>query len=185
MRDTVKRMPPALIERWCVEKYCEGFPVYGGEPVGKMIQCSNALWDFVVGVNDTYVEGFLTGGPMGFSSDLAGLPEAYKERYRALIAQYKKDREFFLGARAKILCEGYGVTAIEYFGEGYERIVLQVFTENAYAADIRLFPAADTDCAYLFGGATLPGFDLVQDGILIDDLHKNCCKTLVLEKIKA
>jgi hypothetical protein len=178
-------MPPALIERWCVEKYCDGFPVCGGAPVGKMIQCSNALWDFVIGVNDTYVEGFLTGGPMCFSCDLAGFPEDYKARYRAMIAEYKKDREFFRGARAKILAEGHGITAIEYFDEEKSRLYIQVFTENAYAADIRIFPLADEDCAYLFGERTLSGSDLAEDGILIDGLHKNTCRTLVLEKIKA
>lgn len=185
VRDTAKRMPPALIERWCVEKYCDGFPVCGGAPVGKMIQCSNALWDFVVGVNDTYVEGFLTGGPTCFSCDLAGFPEEYKARYRAMIAEYKKDREFFRSARAKILAEGHGITAIEYFDEEKSRLYIQVFTENAYAADIRIFPLADEDCAYLFGERTLSGSDLAEDGILIDGLHKNTCRTLVLEKIKA
>ncbi len=185
VKDTAKRLPPALIERWCVEKYCESFPVCGGEPVGKMIQCSNALWDYVVGVNDTYTEGFLTGGPMCFSCDLAGFPEEYKERYRKMIAQYKKDRTFFIGASAHILAEGFGITAIEYFDEGYKKIVLQVFCENAYAADIRIYPKADKDFAYLSGGETLSGADLLHDGILIENLHKNNCKTFVFEKINA
>ncbi len=183
VRDTAKRMPPALIERWCVEKYCEGFPVYGDKPIGKMVQCSNVMWDYLVGVSDTYAEGFLTGGPMCFSCDLAGMPDAYKERYRERIAGYKKERDFFCAARAKILAEGFGITAIEYFDEGKSRLVLQVFTENAYAADIRLYPLADEGCAYLLGGETISGETLARDGILIEDLHKNNCRTLVFEKI--
>jgi hypothetical protein len=122
---------------------------------------------------------------MCFSCDLAGFPEDYKARYRTMIAEYKKDREFFRGARAKILAEGHGITAIEYFDEEKSRLYIQVFTENAYAADIRIFPLADEDCAYLFGERTLSGSDLAEDGILIDGLHKNTCRTLVLEKIKA
>lgn len=183
VKDTAKRMPPALIERWCVEKYCDGFSVPGGASVGKMIQCSNAFWDYVVGVNDTYVEGFLTGGPMCFSCDLAGFPEDYKTRYRQKITEYKATRDFFISARAKILAEGFGVTAMEYFDEGYNRLVLQFFTENAYAADLRIYPIADKNGTYCLGEQRIPGEDLMKNGILIEDIHKNCCQTLVLEKI--
>lgn len=183
VKDTVKRLPPALIERWCVEKYCESFPVCGGAPVGKMIQCSNALWDYVVGVNDTYVEGFLTGGPMCFSCDLAGFPEDYKARYRQKITEYKATRDFFISARAKILSEGFGITAMEYFDAGYNRLVLQFFTENAYAADLRIYPIADEGSTYRFGERMISGKELMENGILFANLHKNCCQTLILEKI--
>ncbi len=185
VRDTAKRLPPALIERWCVQKYCEGFPICGKEPTGKMVHCSNATWDYLVGVNDTYTEGFLTGGPMCFSCDVAGFPEEYKDRYRKMIAQYKKEREFFLGACAHILAENFGITAIEYFDEGYKKIVLQTFAENAYAEDLRIYPKADEGCAYLCGGEIVMGSELARDGILISQFHKNTCKTLVFEKIQA
>ncbi len=183
VKDTIKRMPPALIERWCVQQYAEGFPVYGGAPVGKMIQCSNALWDYVVSVNDTYVEGFLQGGPMCFSCDIAAWPQEYKDRYRDLIAAYKKERDFYIGACASVVAEGAGLTAIEYFDGDFEKIVLQVFTENAYESDIRLYPKTDRAAKYRLGDAVLTGEELIENGLLVEDLHKNCCKTFVLEKI--
>lgn len=184
VKDTLKRLPPALIERWCVQKYCEGFHVYGGAPIGKMVHCSNAMWDYLVGVGDSYTEGFLTGGPMCFSCDVAGFPEEYKAHYRKMIAQYKVERDFYIGASAHILAEGYGITAIEYANGGYERLVLQIFTENAYAADLRLYPKAEAGCTYLFDGIAVTGNELMQDGILVSDLHKNNCRTIVFEKIK-
>ncbi len=184
VKDTAKRMPPALIERWCVEKYCEGFPVYGGTPVGKMIQCSNALWDYVVGLNDTYVEGFLQGGPMCFSCNLTAFPAEYKARYRKMIAEYKNERNFYRAARAKILSEGFGVTVIEYFDKDFDRLILQFFTENVYVADLRIYPAADKNGTYLFGGTHVLGSELMHNGILIEDLKKNNCRTLVFEKTK-
>ncbi len=182
VKDTIKRLPPALIERWCVEKYCDGFYGDEGTRVGKMIQCSNLFWDYAVGVNDTYVEGFLTGGPMCFSCDLAGFPENYKARYREKIAEYKKDREFYISARAKILADGFGITAIEYFDESYNRLVLQIFTENAYAADLRIYPIADESFTYRFGEEAILGSDLIQNGILIEGLQKNHCETFVFER---
>jgi len=136
-----------------------------------------------VGVNDTYVEGFLTGGPMCFSCDLAGLPEDYKTRYRQKIAEYKEMRNFYISARAKILAEGFGVTTIEYFDEELNRLVLQFFTENAYAADLRIYPIADKNGTYCLGEQRILGEDLMKNGILIEDIHKNCCQTLVLEKL--
>ena len=183
VKDTLKRMPPALIERWCVQQYGEGFPVCGGAPVGKMLQCSNALWDYVVGVNDTFTEGFLVGGPMCFSCDIAGWPEDYKARYRNLIETHKKERDFFINASAALLAEEAGVTAIEYFDEKYERLVLQIFTGNAfYMEDLRIYPCADATVKYRLDNRSIAGKDLCEDGILIEDLHKNCCKTLIFEK---
>ena len=183
VKDTAKRMPPSLIERWCVEKYCDGFAVPGGSSVGKMIQCSNAHWDYVIGVNDTYVEGFLTGGPMCFSCDLAGFSEDYKARYRKKIAEYKEERDFYIRAQAKILAESFGITAIEYFDTEKKHLVVQIFTENAYAADLRIYPTANTEYSYAYGEKAISGCALMQDGILIEDLHKNCCKTLIFKKI--
>ena len=183
LRDTVKRMQPALIERWCVEKYCDGF--YGdGGTLGHMIHCSNIVWHHMDAVSDSFAEGFLTGGPMCFSCDLAGMPEEYKTRYRAMIEDYKKERSFFLTARARILAEGFGITAIEYFDEGYERIVLQLFTEDAYAADIRVYPTADASATYLSDGNSFNGTSLSHNGILVDGLQKNSCRTIVFEKQK-
>ncbi len=184
VKDTIKRMPPALIERWCVQQYGEGFPVCGGAPVGKMLQCSNALWDYVVGVNDTFTEGFLTGGPMCFSCDIAGWPEDYKARYREIIAAYKKERDFFMKALASLVADGAGITAIEYFDENYKKLVLQVFTGNSfYSQDIRIYLHADANAKYQLSDKCTEGSDLCEDGILITDLHKNCCKTFVFEKI--
>ena len=184
VKDTIKRLPPALIERWCVQQYGDGFPVCGGAPVGKMLQCSNALWDYVVGVNDTFTEGFLTGGPMCFSCDVAGWPEDYKARYREIIAAYKKERDFFMNASASLIADGAGITAIEYFDADYKKLVLQVFTGNAfYSQDIRICLHADANAKYRFSGENTEGSDLCEDGILITDMHKNCCKTFVFEKI--
>jgi hypothetical protein len=184
VKDTIKRLPPALIERWCVQQYGDGFPVCGGAPVGKMLQCSNALWDYVVGVNDTFTEGFLTGGPMCFSCDVAGWPEDYKARYREIIATYKKERDFFMKASASLVADNAGITAIEYFDSDCKKLFLQVFTGNAfYSEDIRLSLHADATAKYRFKEECIEGLELCENGILITNMHKNCCQTFIFEKI--
>ena len=86
VKNTLKRMPTGLIERWNVQKYSQGFLQYGvKEKVGRMFSCNNATWDFVIGVKDAFTKGFLSGGPMGWSCDL-DVPDEYKEMWMTLIS---------------------------------------------------------------------------------------------------
>jgi hypothetical protein len=87
-------------------------------------------------------------------------------------------------ASASLVADGAGITAIEYFDENYKKLVLQVFTGNAfYSQDIRICLHADANAKYQLSDKCTEGSDLCEDGILITDLHKNCCKTFVFEKI--
>ena len=95
VKDTLKRMPTGLIERWNVQKYCEDFPAYPQKNRGRMIHCNDATWSFLIGVEDSFSEAFMHGGPMGFSCDIDAFSGEYKKRWSDVITQYKQDREFY------------------------------------------------------------------------------------------
>ncbi|MBR7098462.1 MAG: alpha-galactosidase, partial [Clostridia bacterium] len=139
VKDTLKRMPSALIQRWNVQKYCEDFPVYPDKKTGRMIHCNDATWDFLIGVQDSFSEAFMKGGPMGFSCDLDAFPTEYKKRWSDVIAQYKQDRDFYKDATARILIDSDGIIVIEYADTAVDRCVLQIFTKTAYARAIVLY----------------------------------------------
>lgn len=183
VKDTLKRMPTSLIERWNVQQYCDGFNVYDKGIQGKMIHCNDATWDTVVGVDDSFSEEFLKGGPMGFSCDIAAFPEKYKARWRDVIAEYKKEREFYMTASARILTDSDSLIAIEYSDKNFSKCVIQVFTKTVRAADIILYPALDLNASYLYNGETVAAREISEDGISVLGIKSNACRVIRLEKL--
>jgi len=184
VKDTLKRMPSALIQRWSVQKYCEDFPVYPDKRTGRMIHCNNGTWDFLIGVQDSFSEAFMLGGPMGFSCDLHGFPPEYKKRWSDIIAQYKRDRGFYKDATARILVDSDSMIVIEYADKTFNQCVIQLFTKMPYARDIVLYPAVCPDAEYLCGDSILSGKDIVENGISIQKIRDNSCQTLKMVKRK-
>ena len=184
VKDTIKRMPSSMIDRWNVQMYCDGFPCYEGGKRGKMLNINDGVWGTVIGLNDSFCEEFVKGGPLGMSCDLAAFPEEYKERWKAVIAQYKLDREFFKGASARILVDSDTMTVLEYFDKCLDKCFIQIFTKANYSKDIILYPMVDENATYEIGEYTLSGREISEDGIYLDDLATYSCKTITLIKKK-
>ncbi len=185
VKDTIKRLPSVLIERWCVQKYCEGFLEYGNkEKVGRMVYCNNATWDHVINVRDNYEKAFMTGGPIGFSSDLAALPERYKQFWKDAIAEFKADREVYANGTARILADDENLVAIEYADKTLEKCIVQVFTKDVHATDVTLYPALDETAAYSVNGEKRCGKDIKENGLLVEGLLDNDCKIIRFIKEK-
>lgn len=183
LKDTLKRMPTSTIDRWNVQTYCTGFPEFGNpKTVGKMINCNNATWDFLIGVNDSFVEEFMKGGPLGFSCDIASFPAEYKEKWKNIIAQYKKDREFYRTAEARILVDADSIIAIEYSDKEFKRCIVKVFVKNTYANDVTIYPVVEFNAEYWLNGNLVSGKELKEEGIHVKDLVNNTCKVFELIK---
>jgi len=182
VKDTLKRMPSALIERWNVQKYAESFLVYGGEPTGRMINCNNATWDFLIGVNDSFSEKFMMGGVMGFSCDICAFPEKYKSRWKDIIEKHKADRAFYKNALARILIDSDAVTAIEYSDTELDKCIVQIFTKTVYADSLIIYPSVDSSACYRLNNELRSGTEINENGVLIKPLKDNSCLTVTLIK---
>ncbi len=183
VKDTLKRMPSSLIQRWNVQKYCEDFPMYPDKKTGRMLHCNNATWDFLIGVQDSFSEAFMHGGPMGFSCDMDAFPTEYKKRWRDVIAQYKKDREFYKDATARILVDSDAVTVLQYADTKLEECILQIFTKTTYAHELILYPIVDETREYSCQDKILGGKDICENGIIIEQLKQNSAWTIKLVRI--
>ena len=186
VKNTLKRMPTALIERWSVQKYCEGFLLNGKRELqGKMICCNDATWDSVVEVSDEFIKNFLSGGPVGFTCDIGAFPDKYKEFYKNFFAEYKKQRDFFITANARILSDTENVTALQYSDKELNRVLVQVFSKLTYAANMQVYPVVDTSASYSYNGQIISGKELAEDGIRInlEGIRDNLSKTIELTKI--
>ena len=183
VKDTIKRMPSALIERWCVQKYSEGFLKYGQpEKIGRMIYCNDATWDHVINVCDDYAKAFMTGGPIGFSCDIVNIPDQYKEFWKNAIAEFKQDRDMYASGTARILVDTNDLVVIEYADVAFEKCIVQVFTKNSYATDITIYPIVDEEAVYLYQDKRITGKEIKENGISIEGIIKNNCIILRLNK---
>jgi hypothetical protein len=124
----------------------------------------------------------MTGGPIGFSSDLEALPEKYKSFWRSAIAEFKEDREIYAKGGARLLADADGVVAIEYADEDLDKCLIQVFSNRCFATDLLLYPVVDEQAEYIFDGKCLSGKDISTNGIVFSGITNNDCKILKLTK---
>ena len=184
VKNTLKRMPTALIERWNVQKYCHGFPHPREESLqGYMISCNNAAFDYVLNVKDAYNMAFLTGGPLGFSGDIADYPPEYKQLYKDFIAAYKNDRAFYLTATARVLIDSEDIVAIQYADDDFDRCVIQFFTKLPNTNLLTVYPVVDPAASYRLEDEILSGMDLMEDGIFLEKFVYNDCRVIELKKV--
>ena len=184
VKGTLKRLPTACIERWNVQKYATGFPRYGcKEPTGVLFNCNNGTWDSIVAVDPNFAEEFLVGGPMGFSCDLTTYPEEYRQRWIGQIEQYKKDRDFYRQATARVLVDTDSISVIEYADTALSRCVLQIFTKTVHTSALILYPTLRADAEYWVEDHAVSGADLMENGLWVKDLKQDSCKTICLAQV--
>lgn len=180
----IKRLPPAIIEKWNVQTFLDDIPEYSkNEHRSLPISCNNATWDFVLNVSKDYTKNFLTGGPFGFSCNIADFPEDYKQELKEFITEYKKDRDFYISACAKILCDTKSIKCIEYFDKDINRIKIQLFTKFTFQPSITVYPKIDNSASYTLENKVLKGYDIYRNGITFQNLGDNDCQTLEMIKI--
>ena len=185
VKNTLKRMPTSLIERWNVQKFCDGFISYGNrQKVGKMLTCNDATWESVVSVDDSFTQAFLTGGPVGFSCDISNIPEEYKTKWKNFILEYKHNREFYISAAAKVLVDNNDVVVIQYMNEDLSKNVIHVFVKNANIKNLVIYPEVNPCFMYKYNNESILGNDISQSGVMMCELKNNYSHIFELNKQK-
>ena len=180
---SIKRLPPCVIEKWDVQTFLQDVPEYSKKEHRSLpISCNNGTWDFVINVSEEYTKNFLSGGPFGFSCDISAFPEDYKKEMTEFIAEYKKDREFYISACAKILCDTDSFKCIEYFDNDLSKIEIKLFTKLIYQPTITVYPKVDESAKYIVDGEEILGKDILKDGLEFGNLKLNDCQTITLKK---
>ncbi|MBR6737676.1 MAG: alpha-galactosidase [Clostridia bacterium] len=184
VRDYLKRLPSCKIERWNVQTAIQGVPnLYKDEKLELMMSCNNATWEFLIGVDPTFNLAFLTGGPLGYSCDIASFPTWYKEKTKEFIKLYKENRNFFAVACAKMLCETESITVIEYYSSNYDRAIIQFFAKCVDQDELTVYPSLDSGATYLLNGEEVLANDLIEDGYTFKDIKDNYAYVLDLKKV--
>ncbi len=181
-KNTALRMPPACIEKWNVQTFCEGFPEYKKTELRTLpISCNNATWDYVLNVSDAYTFAFLSGGVIGFSCNIADFPATYKQKLKAFLTEYKEKRSFFANATLRVLSDTENITVLEYASEDLSHVEIQVFTKLVYQERLTVYPILDKMQSYTYNEKTVTGNELAEDGITVSALKDNDARVIVLK----
>ena len=182
--DYIKRFPSSLIERWNVQTPVDGIPSYlEDKKRSYMLSCNNASWDFLINVEPEFTFGFLTGGALGYSCNLAVFPDWYLAMTEKFIKTFKEKRAFFKDACCHLLVDTDNFSVLEYFSRGYEKIYIQFFTKLSYQESFTVYPKLEVGAKYRFNNEVLSAEELMEDGIVFDATKNNFCSVAVLEKL--
>jgi len=167
-KDSALRLPPCYIEKWDVRRFFDGFPKYAHkEFVTLPISCNGATWDNVLNVKSEYTHGFMTGGPIGFSTDIASYPDTEKLALKKHIEKFKAERDFYKKATMRILHDSDNLTVIEYADDRYNKIQIQIFTNIVNQSVVTIYPVVDKNACYAIDDKMIDGAELSANGIKV------------------
>lgn len=169
IKNTILRMPPQILDRWTVvQSICEFDPCYGEAPNEKLISSNDATWNDVRGVHLSYLKGFLTGGPIGFSCDLNKLSESVFDSLKEFISEFKEEREFWKKTVCRILTDTESMLVLEYSDMEFEHVVVLVYTKQLTQNSITFYPKLDQSAKYsLNEECILTGRQIEDEGIAV------------------
>lgn len=177
-KDTALRLPPSSMDKYDVRAFSGTFPQYRNpEKACLPMSCHGATWEWVMNVDPSFTHAFLQGGGIGFSCNIADYPEYEKTALKEMIANYKKNEEFFKNAQMRILHDTEYITILQYSDNEGERNIIQVFCRQLLQNKITFYPSIDPQKKYDCAGQIISGNDIISDGIEIP-IRENRCYTI-------
>ena len=166
-KDTLLRMPPQWIECWAVIRSVENFaPINASDDFSeKIISTDDATISNVVGVNMSYLKAFLSGCPIGISCDLNLLSEKVFYELKEFIAEFKKERDFWISANCRILTDTETMLVLQYSDPDLSNIKIVVVSQKSIQNNIRVYPVVKKDLTYLVDTTSVSGNELEEYGI--------------------
>lgn len=173
-RHAILRLPPQAMERWAaihsitgMEDFYRPFADCNRGSCERLVVCGDGTWSHIIGVQESYLEGFMTGGPFGLSCDLTRVSQKTRAELKRFISEVKADRSFWLTAVARVLCDTKTVSVYQYSDMDLNKIVIQLFTKDAMQENCWVYPELDASKSYRYKDQLYSGKALMRDGIHI------------------
>lgn len=166
-KEGIKRLPPQCIEKWAVLRSVENFSpdCYCGENE-KIISTNDAIWGGVVGVHMSFLNGFLSGSPIGISCDLNELSEKLIDDIAKHIAHFKEERDFWENAVCRILTDSDKLLILEY--RAFAKIKIIAYAYKVMQKSVYVYPEVDKNDIYSVEDGKISGMDIAENGIKLN-----------------
>ncbi|MBQ7906925.1 MAG: alpha-galactosidase [Clostridia bacterium] len=186
-KNTIKRMPSSILERWATIRSVEGFtPSY---PVGsveeRILLSSHANWVRLEEASLEFIKNALVGGPIGISCDLTQVSKDTIKGLKEFISEYKKEREFWQGSECRILCDTKTLLALQFNNRDFSKIKIYTYTKHPNQEQVLLYPILGTDDAEYVKkgeGVSIKATELLENGLTFVANLQNQSQVIELER---
>ena len=184
VKDSLLRMPANRIERWISIRSLTDFgPVYmSDENTEKILSINDATWDGIIGVEENWLYGFLTGGPLGFTFDLNSLSHKAYESLKKFVSEFKEKREFYRTCVCRVLSDTESLTVLQYHSDDFSESEILVFPKMIRQNAVCIYPAVAENTVYDMNGSQLSSEEIIESGITVSGLDKFKAKRISLKK---
>ncbi len=185
-KDSILRLPPQWLEAWVSLLYAENL-VYSyrseGEFEGRLISIHDATWTDVIGVDQSFLNGFLTGHPIGLTFDLTLLNDETFNNLKTFISNFKKNRDFWKNAVCHILSDTDSLITLEFCDADYSKVEIVVFSKKIKQQNISVYPILSPDASYEnIDGEIKSAKEIWEDGITIENPLVHTANFITLKK---
>ena len=167
--DGRRRLPPQVFERWVVAQSVQEFkPAYGADCTDKLIASGDGTWDHLSGVHRSFMEAFMTGGPIGLSCDLNALSADAFAWLKSFITNFKEQREFWRTAECHILSDTESVLVLQYNDPEFRTVRHQAVAFRLAQSQLRMYPKVPENAVFVQeDGTQISGDELNRFGITV------------------
>lgn len=170
IKDGMRRMPPQMFERWYVAQSATFFGA--GKQQEKLLVCEDGTWDHVAAAQPSFMEAFMTGGPIGISCDLTGLSAADFDFLKSHIAKFKEEREYWRTVECRILSDNGSMLVLQYNDPEFKTVRLQAIASKVAQGRLFMYPQLPADKVYtLSDGTTMTAAEWMKNGVSVMQSH--------------
>ena len=164
-KDTVKRMPSKILEKWATLRSLENFrPVYCGDKTEMILSSADAGWGRLEGFSRDFLSSAMLGGAFSISCDLTKLSDGLLSFIRDEISAYKRERNFWENSECHILTDTESILVLQFTTESLSKIKLAVYTKTANQNSVTVYPVCSPSKIYEINGTQISGEELSENG---------------------
>lgn len=151
-KNTLIRMPSRALEHWVtvegIEEFRENF---AGEHAPLLYTCGNATWSAADSIREDFLLTAMLGGPIGFSCDLTAIPTGSFEKLRNTVAEYKKEKSFWLSSECHILADDERALVLQFNDRAFDTVKIFAFGRCKHQKATTVRPVLAQGAAYTDG----------------------------------
>ena len=165
-KEGIKRLPPQCIEKWAVLRSIKDFaPDCYCKENEKIISTNDAIWDGTVGVHQSFLNGFLSGGPIGISCDLNEMSDKLLDNISHHTAHFKEERSFWENAVCRICADTDKILILEY--RAFDKAKIIIYTYKIMQDAVYVYPDVNENYIYTVENREMTGKDISENGIRV------------------
>ena len=155
-KNTVIRMPSRALEHWITVEGLDAFrETFAGDTPPLLYCCGNATWTAADSIREDFLLRAALGGPIGFSCNLAAIPEGTFEKLKETMADYRAEKEFWRTSECHILADDERALVMQFNDIAFNTVKIMAFGKCKHQKTVTVTPVLATGASYSDGEHTV------------------------------